>query len=186
MIAGDKVVYPCQGPCLINSVVLKSVADSPKSFYHLVILVDDGGELFVPVDKAQSIGLRLLLKRSEIPELLNCLMMTSKITQDRRRRPQEILELFSSGSAFDLAEIVKLLTEMSQTRALSFRESRTLERAKKFLVCEISEVLEETRSAAEARVDQALSGGKIVDVNKHSNGLPSPEPGEGQPEDADS
>jgi hypothetical protein len=48
-----------------------------------------------------------------------------------------------------LAEIVGSLTELSKAKALSPRESWTLVRARKLLVCEISEVMGETSSAAE-------------------------------------
>jgi RNA polymerase-interacting CarD/CdnL/TRCF family regulator len=51
--------------------------------------------------------------------------------------------------AFDLAEIVGSVTELSKAKALSLRESWTLARARKRLVCEISEVMGETKSAAE-------------------------------------
>jgi RNA polymerase-interacting CarD/CdnL/TRCF family regulator len=51
------VIYPSQGPCLIGSVVQKMIAGSPVSFYQLALLDDSGGELFVPVDKAQASGL---------------------------------------------------------------------------------------------------------------------------------
>jgi RNA polymerase-interacting CarD/CdnL/TRCF family regulator len=121
-----------------------------------MILVDTGGELFVPVDKAQAIGLRLLLKTSEIPTLLDRLMTVSTVVGDRKQRVQELLALYNSGSAFDLAEIVKSLTVLSRTKPLSSREQWVLEKAMKFLVCEISEVLGETRSAAEERVTRAL------------------------------
>ena len=61
---------------------------------------------------------------------------------------------------------------MSKTRALSPRESWTLARARKFLVCEISEVMGEPRSVAEEQVDQALRARKIAVVSGKSNYQP--------------
>ena len=161
MIAGDKVVYPGQGPCLIDMIVLRSVDGGAKSFYHLLILVESGGELFVPADKAQAIGLRPLLKASEIPQLLDHLATAAPIVKDRKHRASDLSKLRASGSAFDLTEIVKSLTELSKTRTLSFHERRALERARNFLICEISEVMGESRDAAENRVEQALEARKI-------------------------
>jgi RNA polymerase-interacting CarD/CdnL/TRCF family regulator len=66
------------------------------------------------------------------------------------------LKLFASGSAFDLAEVVESLTELSETKTLSPRDKETLERARKLLVCEISEVTGKTKSAAGEQVDEAL------------------------------
>jgi len=67
LAVGSKVTYPSLGPCIIGGVVNKMVAGTSVSFYKLAVLDGSGGELFVPVDKAQSSGLRLLLKESEIP-----------------------------------------------------------------------------------------------------------------------
>jgi CarD family transcriptional regulator len=156
LIVGDKVVYPCQGPCLIDAVVMRSVAGRPKSFYHLIVLSDDGGELFVPVDKVQAVGIRPLLNKTEIPKLLGHLMKTANIPKEGKPRSDEILKLFTSGSAFDLAEIVESLTELSKTKKLSLRESWTMNKARKLLVCEISEVMGETKSVVEEWVDQGL------------------------------
>jgi hypothetical protein len=53
--------------------------------------------------------------------------------------------------------------------ALLLRESRTLARARKRLVCEISEVMGETKIAAEEQVDQALRARKIAIVSGNPN-----------------
>jgi CarD family transcriptional regulator len=153
---GNKVVYPCQGPCLIDTVINRVVNDRPRSFYHLVVLDGSGGELYVPVDKAQAIGIRPLLEMSDIPELLDQLTKTTRIAMDWKQRANDNLKLFISGSAFDLAKIIESLTELREMKGLTLREKATLDRARKLLVCEISEVMGETKIAAEERVDQAL------------------------------
>jgi CarD family transcriptional regulator, regulator of rRNA transcription len=166
LTVGEKVVYPCQGPCLIEQVVKKVVAGRLTRFYHLVVLDDGGGKLFVPVDKAPAIGIRQLLKRSEIPKLLGRLEKvdrTPKVNstaKNWRQRAMDSLKMFSSGSAFDLAEIVESLTHLNETKSLSTRDKWTLERARKLLVCEISEVMGEAKSAAEEQVDKALAARK--------------------------
>ena len=169
LTVGSKVVYPCQGPCLVGAVVKRVVAGRPKSFYHLVVLDDSGSVLFVPVDKVRAIGIRPLLERSEIPKLLSQLMETAKMAKDWKQRANDISKLFVSGSAFDLAGIVGSLTELSETKALSVRESWMLERSRKLLICEISEVMKETKSVAEERVDQALKARKIAGASGKPN-----------------
>jgi RNA polymerase-interacting CarD/CdnL/TRCF family regulator len=59
-----------------------------------------------------------------------------------------------------LAEVVRSLTTLGERKALSFRESQTLEKAKKLLVYEISEVMAETKAEAEEQVDKALKARK--------------------------
>jgi CarD family transcriptional regulator, regulator of rRNA transcription len=172
MIVGNKVVYPCQGPCIIDTVIVRVVAGGQKSFYRLIVLDDTGGELFVPVDKVHAIGIRPLLNKSEIPRLLDHLMKTTKIAKHWKQRSDDILKLFISGSAFDLAEIVDSLTELSRAKELSLRDNWTLRRARKLLVCEISEVMGETKNVAEEWVDQALRARKIAGINEIPDRLP--------------
>ena len=129
----DRWEYGClsvSGPCLVSAVVERSVAGEPRSFYHLIVLDDSGGELFVPVDKVQAIGIRPLSQRSDIPKLQGHLMKKTRVAKDWKQRANDILRLFTSGSAFDLAEIVGSLTELSKTKKLSIRESWTLVRAR--------------------------------------------------------
>src|SRR5215510_10191036 len=156
LTSGNKVIYPSQGPCLIGPVIEKVIDGRPVSFYQLALLDDSGGELFVPVDKAQTIGIRPLLNRSDIPKVLGLLKESSGADNDWKQRADDNLKLLASGSAFDLAVVVKSLTKLGEKKALSFRESRTLEKARKLLIVEISEVLGETKSAAEKQIDEAL------------------------------
>jgi CarD family transcriptional regulator len=157
---GNKVVYPCQGPCIIDAVFVRAVDGRPESFYHLTVLCDGGGELFVPVKKAQAIGIRPLLVRHDIPKLLDQLGERAKIVKGWKQRADDNSKLFTSGSAFDLAKIVGSLTELRETKELSIRENWILDRARRLLVCEIAEVMEETESAAREQIDQALKARK--------------------------
>lgn len=153
---GNKVIYPSHGPCLVSSIVNKIVDERPMTFYQLLVLNDGCGTLLVPVDKVKSIGIRPLLNKREILILLDQLKRPSTAATDRKQRVRDNLKLLLSGSAFDLAEIVESLTEMIETKPLSFGERGTLDRAKRLLVCEVSEVMGETKEQAEERIDQAL------------------------------
>ena len=164
LTSGNKVIYPYQGPCLIGPVIKKVIDGRPISFYRLALLDDSGGELYVPVDKVQSIGIRPMMNRSDIPKLLDLLKEPSEADKDWKQRANDNFKLLTSGSAFDLAEIVKSLTKLGEKKALSFRESQTLEKARKLLIGEISEALGETKSAAEEQIDEALKARKSESV----------------------
>jgi CarD family transcriptional regulator, regulator of rRNA transcription len=163
---GDKVVYPGRGPCLIGAVVQKVVCGMSARFYRLALLDDSGGELFVPVDKFRALKMRALLDRSEIPKLLGHLKTRAGVTKDAgtaknwRQRELDNLKLFSSGSIFELAHIVESLTQLNGTKTLASHDRDTLDRARKLLICEISEVMAESKTAAEARIDRVLEPGK--------------------------
>lgn len=154
---GNKVVYPYQGPCRIGAVVKKVIGGRPTSFYHLAILDGSGGELFIPVDKIGGLGIRQLMARSEIPKLLSLLRKPAAAPTNWKQRAIDNFKLLTSGSAFDLAEVVESLTELNEARVLSPRDRQALDRARRILICEISEVTGETIDAAEEQVDQALN-----------------------------
>ena len=92
LTVGNKVVYPCQGPCLIGAVVKRTVDGGPMEFYQLIILNDGGGKMFVPVDNVEAVGIRPLLKKSEIPGLLSRLKQPSQAADNRMQRTRDNLK----------------------------------------------------------------------------------------------
>ena len=160
LTTGNKAVYPGQGPCRIGSVVKRVVGARVMMFYHLIVLDDNRGDLFVPVEKARSIGVRLLIKKAEVPGLLAHLKKSAKTADNWKQRATDNLKLFASGSPYDLAEVVASLTELGVARALTLGESGTLGRARKQLICEIAEVTGETKMAVEEQIDHALRSPK--------------------------
>ena len=166
LTVGEKVVYPGRGPCLVREIVEKAVCGTSARFYRLTLLDDSGAELFVPVDKFGDLHIRALLDRSEIPMLLGHLEKRAGVTRELRpannwrQRELDNLKLFRSGSIFDLAHKVESLTQLNGTKTLAPHERETLYRARKLLICEISEVMGESKTAAETRIDSVLEPGK--------------------------
>ncbi len=166
LTVGTKIVYPSRGPCLIGAVVKKVVGGQTMKFYPLALLDDSKGELFVPVENLANLHLRALLDRSEIPQLLRRLKKISGTTKEPdvaknwRQRNTDNTKLLSSGSAFDLAVIIESLTSLAGTKSLSPFEREILARARRLLVCEISEVTGESKSAVEEQVSEALRVGR--------------------------
>jgi RNA polymerase-interacting CarD/CdnL/TRCF family regulator len=168
LTVGAKIVYPCRGPCVIGPIVHKLIGGQTRKFYPLALLDDTKGELFVPVENLADLHIRALLDKSEIPAVLRRLKQTTttnnnpKAAKNWRQRNTDIAKLFSSGSAFDLAEIVESLSNLGQAKSLSAHERDTLGRARKLLVCEIAEVTGESKTAVEEQVTDALHIGKSV------------------------
>src|SRR4051794_16893899 len=149
--SGNKVVYPSRGPCLIGPVVGKMIGGKATKFYQLAPLDDSSGEVFVPVENLYDLKVRSLVNRSDIPKLLDRLKTKSALSKEVvlaknwRQRNVDNLKVFSSGSAFELADVVEALTELSDTKPLSVHQRDTLSRARRLLTCEISEVMGETK-----------------------------------------
>jgi CarD family transcriptional regulator len=154
---GNRVIYPRRGPCVIDRISTEVVNGAAMEFYHLVFLDDSRGGVLVPVEKAQAIGVRALLKRSQIPKLFERLAAAAAADDDSKLRATNNRRLLSTGSAFDLAEVVASLTALGRAHTLSPTERRTLETARGLLICEVSEVIGTTLSVAEAQLDTALA-----------------------------
>lgn len=154
---GNKVFHPSQGPCVIGAVVKKTVSGKPVRFYPIASLDDTASAVLIPFDKLAGLALRRLLAKSEIPTLLDRLNDSLPASKNWKQRVIDNARLFASGSAFDLAQIVQSLTERGAARELSWRDRQALEKARRFLICEISEVLDESRDAAKRQVDRALA-----------------------------
>ena len=163
---GDKVYYPGRGPCLVDAVVKKVVCGTSATFYRLALLADSGAELFVPVANLADVKFRALVSRSEIPQLMHHLKVrvgavpAPPTAKGWRQREMDKLKLSGSNSAFELADLVETLTRLSGIKPLAFDERETLYRARKLLICEISEVMNESKAAAEARIDSMLESDK--------------------------
>lgn len=168
LTVGAKIVYPCRGPCVIGPIVEKLVGGQSRKFYPLALLDNTNGELFVPVENLADLHLRALLDKSEVPALLRRLKQMTRTKEDPkaaknwRQRNTDNAKLFSSGSAFDLAEIVESLTNLGQAKSLSPHERDSLARARRLLVCEIAEVTGESKTAVEEQVTDALHVGRAA------------------------
>jgi CarD family transcriptional regulator len=61
-----------------------------------------------------------------------------------------------TGDIFHVAEVLKNLTYLSQSKPLSFREKRMLERARYLVVSELATVCRKSECSVEPMVDEAL------------------------------
>jgi RNA polymerase-interacting CarD/CdnL/TRCF family regulator len=171
---GKRIVYPYRGPCRIGAVVRKDIGGRLEKFYPLALMDGSGDLLFVPVDKVTKLGIRQLVKKSEIPKLLRCLSQEVEVVKAPnarmtwKQRATDNFNLFASGSPFDLATIVGSLTELNETKPLSPHDRDVLDKARKNLICEISEVMGETKSAAEQQVNDALKSRSTGSKGHHA------------------
>jgi RNA polymerase-interacting CarD/CdnL/TRCF family regulator len=159
LTVGQKVYYPGRGPYLVSDVVRKVVCGASGDFYRFIPLDGSGAELLVPVGSSSDLPLRALLPADAIPGLLSRLetrLDPAKEMSTWQQRRLSSSKLFLSGSAFDLADMIESLTRSSGVRSLAMDELETLRRARRLLICEIAEVMNESNSAAEARIDSVI------------------------------
>ena len=153
---GDKVIYPNHGLGVIERIETKTILGTTCGFYSLRMSSSDTTVL-VPVDNVEGVGLRPAIGDHEVKRLFT-LLGNGKIDnhQNWKGRFKDNSDKMRTGSIYDVVDVLKSLNHLSQSKNLSFREKRMLDRAKFLVVSEISEVIGETSEEVEGRVDKAL------------------------------
>lgn len=153
---GDKVIYPNHGLGVVEGIETKTILGTTCGFYHLRMVANETTVL-VPVDNVDNVGLRRAIPDKEV-ERLFLLLSDGKIENHSnwKGRFKDNSDKMRSGSIYDVVDVLKNLTFLSRSKTLSFREKRMLDRAKFLVISEISEVLRETATVVEERVDRAL------------------------------
>ena len=153
---GDKVIYPNHGLGVVERIEEKTILGTTCGFYSLQMATSDTTVL-VPVDNVDDVGLRRAVGDNEVKKLFT-LLGNGKIEnhQNWKGRFKDNSDKMRTGSLYDVVDVLKSLNHLSQSKNLSFREKRMLDRAKFLVISEISEVLSESSEYVEDRVDKAL------------------------------
>jgi CarD family transcriptional regulator len=153
---GQKIVYPNHGVGVVEKIEEGSIAGLEQTFYHLRLLTNDS-KVMVPIDNLDLVGLRSLCQKSEIRDLFKILENGNIDTyKDWKGRYKQNLDKMKTGCLPDVAEVLKNLRLVSQKKSLSFREKKMYERAKQFIVSEVSHVQDIEADDAEKKVEKAL------------------------------
>lgn len=153
---GDKVIYPNQGLGVVERIETRTIMGTTCGFYSLRMASSDTTVL-VPVDNVDDVGLRRAIGDHEVKKMFT-LLGNGKIDnhQNWKGRFKDNSNKMRTGSLYDVVDVLKSLNHLSQSKNLSFREKRMLDRAKFLVVSEISEVVNEPSAAIEERVEKAL------------------------------
>ena len=153
---GDKVIYPNQGIGVIEGIETRTIMGTTCGFYSLRMTSSET-TVMVPVDNVDDVGLRRAIGDHEVRRLFT-LLGNGRIEnhQNWKGRFKENSNKMRTGSLYDVIEVLKSLNHLSQSKNLSFREKRMLDRAKFLVVTELSEVMSEPGEAMEKRVNKAL------------------------------
>jgi CarD family transcriptional regulator len=153
---GDKVIYPNHGLGVVQKIESRTIMGMTCGFYQLR-MVSNETTVLVPVENADSVGLRKAVGNSEVDRLYS-LLGDGKIDtgQNWKGRFKDNSDRMRTGSLFDVVEVLKSLSYLSRSKNLSFREKRMLDRAKFLVISEISEVSREGSTVIEEKVDRAL------------------------------
>ena len=136
---GDKAVYPAHGVAQITGIESREIAGQKKEFYILRIL-DTDMKLMIPTDGASRAGLRDVISKRDAKKVIEILKDPSiaVTVQPWNKRYREYTEMLTSGSAFEVAKVLRDLHRVKEEKELSFSERRLLEQARNLVVTELA------------------------------------------------
>lgn len=150
---GDKVVYPNHGVGVIEQISSRNIGQAVEKFYLLKIK-SSSLKVMVPFHSVSAVGLRRVIRNGEIQSILDYLVDGAcDSNADWKYRFKENSDRMRTGSLLDVAAVLKSLIVLNQSKPLSFREKKMLERARYLLVSELAMA----RNCDETEIEQVLS-----------------------------
>ena len=136
---GDKAVYPPHGVGEVKAIEEKTISGQKQSFYILQILENEM-TVMIPTTNVGAVGMRGLISRKSVPDVYKILKKRDiKIdNQPWNRRYREYMEKINTGDLFEIANVLRDLYLLKNSKELSFGERNLLDEAKTRLVKEIS------------------------------------------------
>ena len=127
---GDKVVYPNHGVGVIEQISSRTIGSTVERFYLLKIQASSL-KVMVPFENVNSVGMRKVVRNGEIQKILDYLCDGKcDSNADWKDRFKENSDKMRTGSLMEVAVVLKSLLQLGQSKPLSFREKKMLERAR--------------------------------------------------------
>ena len=134
---GDNVVYPMHGAGTIESIELREL-EGEKCEYYVLIIPQNGIRIMIPVGRATQVGVRSIIRKSEIDVVNETLRGEStEMAKIWNRRYRDNLEKLKTGQIENVAEVVRDLMRVDCEKRLSTGERKMLSNAKQILISEL-------------------------------------------------
>jgi len=154
---GDKVVYPHHGAAVIEGTQQRVIEGETREYWVLRLSYGDL-TLMVPTDGADEVGLRGVVPKNELEQVYKVLQSKkqSPAPSNWSRRFKSHVEKLRSGDIYQVAEVVRNLSNRDKDKGLSAGEKRMLTKARQILVSELTFAAGVKEEKAEAMLDEIL------------------------------
>lgn len=137
---GTYVCYPMHGVGWIEAIEEREVLGK-LTRYYVLRFVTDRMTAMVPVDSAQSVGLRILTDADQTAGVL-AFMLETQQEQDENwsKRYRDNMEKLRRGLIYDVADVVRSLSRRDEEKGLSMGERKMYLTARHILLEELSQI----------------------------------------------
>jgi CarD family transcriptional regulator len=158
---GDKVVYPNHGVGIIEQISSRTNGAAVERFYMAKVKASSL-KVMVPFNNVSQVGLRRVIRNGEVQKVIDFLTDGKCCNHsDWKYRFKENSEKMRTGSLLEVAAVLKGLLLLAQTKPLSFREKKMLERARYLLVSELAMAKNCEELQIETLLSKALAKSKL-------------------------
>lgn len=153
---GDNIVYPMYGAGIITGIEIKDFLGESREYY-CVSLPYCRMEASVPVDSCEMLGVREIIEKKKIKEVLEVLSgATESMNPNWNKRYRANTERMQSGDILEVAAVVRNLVRADREKPLSTGEKRLLNNAKQILESELIYAGKYTMEEAEKMVESHI------------------------------
>ena len=154
---GDRVVYPHHGAAVVKKKE-KIEAFGEKREYLVLQMVHGDLTLRVPVDKAEEVGMRPPISKSDVEDLFRLIGKRDvREPANWSRRFKNHQEKMKSGDVYQVAEVVRNLALRDADKGLSAGEKSMFVKARQVLVSELAFSLDISEDDAMERLAKTLA-----------------------------
>ena len=153
---GDKIVYPMHGAGTIDAIEEKNILGENQAYY--VIKMPGEVKVMVPTAKAEEIGVRSVINKDEAEKVISVLGEDeTEMSQNWNKRYRDNMEKMKSGSAYEIADVVRNLSFKQKEKGLSTGEKKMLSNAKQILVSELVLAEHASQEEVEELIDNKIN-----------------------------
>lgn len=136
---GDMAVHPAHGVGRIEAIEVRELAGRSSSCFVLRMAAT-GLKVTIPVEAAELVGLRSVMKKTEAQEILEILKAPEVAVdvQPWNRRFRAYTEMLKSGLPSEIAKVLRDMYRLKFDKDLSFGERRLLDQARTLLIQELA------------------------------------------------
>lgn len=153
---GDVVVHPMHGSGTISAVISERISGR-EQVYYVFSLPTGGLELHIPVEKAQTLGMRELICLERAESLIQSFAtLHGEHCSNWSKRYRDNLERLKSGDIEQVVQVLKVLLLRDCQQGLSTGERKMLYTAKQIFITEMSMVTGQEYQSVEKTIYNAV------------------------------
>lgn len=155
---GDAIVHPVRGAGVVMQVEERPWRGDSVKYYKIDLLAQPGTSLMIPVEVAESVGLRGVISLSELKKVWRVLCASpNTLPAEHSKRYQVIQERLHVGGIFQVVEAVRdMAWRRRREGKLTTRGKQMYEEGLKLLAGEVAAIRGVTLADAETEVRERL------------------------------